>query len=155
MADNNAVTPTPENPIPDVDEIKPRIPSPAWSNEGGGGGGGSPLKPAKVTLLPNNSNLKVSDAFDNQCLAYYYPENGSIPPFVGANPFDTPPIPFSSWNTHMENGLRIVALQGFLIKTDSYEYAVEGDAEIRNDDGDYIYVTGDCTINVNPKESEE
>lgn len=40
MADNeNAVTPTPENPIPDVDEIKPGIPTPAWPDEGGGGGG--------------------------------------------------------------------------------------------------------------------
>lgn len=42
MADNeNAVTPTPENPIPDVDEIKPGIPTPAWPDEGGGGGGGT------------------------------------------------------------------------------------------------------------------
>lgn len=41
MADNeNAVTPTPENPIPDVDEIKPGIPTPAWPDEGGGGGTG-------------------------------------------------------------------------------------------------------------------
>ena len=33
MADNNAVTSTPENPIPDVDEIKPTIPNPAWADE--------------------------------------------------------------------------------------------------------------------------
>lgn len=38
------VTPTPENPIPDVDEIKPGIPTPAWPDEGGGGGGGVLLK---------------------------------------------------------------------------------------------------------------
>ena len=31
------VTPTPENPIPDVDDIKPGIPTPAWVDEGGGG----------------------------------------------------------------------------------------------------------------------
>ena len=43
MADNNAITPTPENPIPDVDDIKPGIPSPAWSDEGGGGTGGGVL----------------------------------------------------------------------------------------------------------------
>lgn len=34
MADNeNAITPTPENPIPDVDEIKPGIPLPAWRDQ--------------------------------------------------------------------------------------------------------------------------
>ena len=27
------ITPTPENPIPDVDEIKPGIPLPAWRDE--------------------------------------------------------------------------------------------------------------------------
>lgn len=44
MADN-IITPTPENPIPDVDEIKPGIPDPAWNDEGGGGGtGGGVLK---------------------------------------------------------------------------------------------------------------
>ena len=32
MADEQVV-PTPENPIPDVDEIKPRIPLPAWRDE--------------------------------------------------------------------------------------------------------------------------
>lgn len=43
MADNNTITPTPENPIPDVDEIKPGIPDPAWKDEGGGSGGGGAL----------------------------------------------------------------------------------------------------------------
>lgn len=51
MADNeNAVTPTPENPIPDVDEIKPGIPTPAWPDEGGGGGTGGGVLKISVTV---------------------------------------------------------------------------------------------------------
>ena len=37
---SDPIIPTPENPIPDVDDIKPGIPSPAWPDEGGGGGTG-------------------------------------------------------------------------------------------------------------------
>ena len=41
------------------------------------------------------------------------------------------------------------------MKTDSYEYSIEGDAEIMENDGDkFIYVTGDCTITVTSKPSE-
>ena len=32
---SDPIIPTPENPIPDVDDIKPGIPTPAWPNEGG------------------------------------------------------------------------------------------------------------------------
>ena len=32
MADER-IAPTPENPIPDVDEVKPRIPNPAWRDQ--------------------------------------------------------------------------------------------------------------------------
>lgn len=32
---SDPITPTPENPIPDVDEVKPGIPTPAWADEGG------------------------------------------------------------------------------------------------------------------------
>lgn len=116
-------------------------------------GGDSPLKTAKVNLLPDDSILIINDAFNNPYLAFYYPENGDLPPVVGVS--STPSIPFNSWNSRMENRNRIVALQAFLMKTDSYEYSIEGDAEIMENDGDkFIYVTGDCTITVTSKPSE-
>lgn len=153
---SDPIIPTPENPIPDVDDIKPRIPFPAWSDEGGGGGGGdSPVGLAKVTLLPDSSDLVVGDVFDSQYVAIYFPENGAYPPFVNAISLIDQSIPFNNWNSRMERGDRIVALQSFIMK-DTYEYSIEGDAEIKEDEEvKYIYVTGDCTIMVSLEESQE
>lgn len=151
---SDPIIPTPENPIPDVDDIKPRIPSPAWSDEGGGGGGGdSPVGLAMVTLLQNNLTLRVSDAFDNQSFVVYYPEDDPYPPAVAARASNS--FTFDNWNTQMEGGLKIVTPQCFNMK-DTYEYSIEGDAEIKEyEDGKYIYVTGDCTIMVSLQESQE
>lgn len=109
-----------------------------------GGGSSSPVGLAKVTLLPNDPTLRLNDAFNNAMFVLYYPEEDSYPPMVRISPN----VPFTEWNAGMEAGLKFVTPSSFSIKTNSYEYAIEGAAEIINDDenGDYIYVTGDCTI---------
>lgn len=110
----------------------------------GGGGSSSPVGLAKVTLLPAGSAYRLSNVFDDAMFARYSPEGDYLPT---VDVWSGESVPFNDWNARMEDGTRIVTPQVFYMKN-TYEYEIDGAAEIKHDDGNYIYITGDCTITV-------
>lgn len=60
---SDPITLTPENPIPDVDEIKPGIPSPAWPDEGGGSGTGGGVLKVKMTWNEDYSSCTLDKTY--------------------------------------------------------------------------------------------
>lgn len=113
-------------------------------------GGDSPVGLAKVKLLPEDSTLNVGNAFYNTSFAFYNPNpKDSYPPIVVVKPPDN--FPFNEWDADMESGFAMVAPQDLIMKTDRYEYEIEGSAEMIEDEGS-IHVTGDCTITVSSQE---
>lgn len=128
--DDERITPTPENPIPDVDEIKPGIPDPAWSDEGGGGGGGGGV--LKVTETDNTLSATMGEIMQaiDDCKSVYllktFAENSTEA--IDGND-TTRQLRISAYNGSMQDGFYCYAevpLAESAFKFDAY-YAESAD----------------------------
>lgn len=131
MADiENAVTPTPENPIPDVDDIKPGIPSPAWADEGGGTVGGI------LVINPSENNF-VTIGGVTYNLITFIPNEIENMPFILVDP-SVLTSPQAIYFYDSENqGYELVTQCGFM---------QTGTISPDNVDQDNIYPTSPITV---------
>lgn len=112
-----------------------------------GGGSSSPLGLAKVKFLSNNMELTLGSVFASLiALPTYSMSEEDYVEGCTVYPSDRA---IGEWNEEVDAGRAFLIAPCFLYKNTDFEYTLEGDAEFGSDrEGDYIYITGDCTITI-------
>lgn len=115
--------------------------------DGEGGGLDSPLKLAKVTFVADDPSMNLEDCFlDFLALPVYRPGNEYHAETAGVLPSNTR---LAVWNAGMDDESGFLITPYILYKKSGVSYTLEGSAESGSEeDGDYIYITGDCTITI-------
>lgn len=111
----------------------------------GGSGSSSPVGLAKVIFV---TNMTFEQCFlDFPGLPAYYPAGED---YTETTSVYDPVGNIDDWNSSVDDGHTFLITPCALYKNgENLTYTIEGDAEFRNDDyGEYILVTGDCTITI-------
>lgn len=116
-----------------------------------GGGSSSPVGLAKVKFVADDPSMKLKDCFAIYlALPVYYPSHGHFSETGGSY---SPDFSIGDWNADMYDGNGFLITPYTLYKKGNDEYTLEGNAEFGTDSqGEYIYITGDCTITFSSKQ---
>lgn len=134
----------------------------------GGGSGDSPIKLADVRFTSEETRYDgfLQTLFNSIGSGYaiYTPETGNEPEFCVSSLFVDEAITIDAWNSGMLEGLRFIAPMVLIVRNEAMEDGFEisitsGDAELRTVEAEgqefqYLYITGDCVINVEYTGSE-
>lgn len=123
-------------------------------SKGGSGGSSSPVGLAKVKFVADDPKMTFDSCFSGLLdLPTYMPVNEDYAETACSYPSDGT---LTDWNTKIDNESAFLITPCILYKMgDAYTYTLEGNAEFGSDHGgDYIKITGDCTIKANRSQQE-
>lgn len=112
-----------------------------------GGGSSSPVGLAKVKFVADDSGKTLGSCFAVLIdLPVYMPANEEYSETACCYSSDNS---LSNWNDEVDAERALLITPCVLYKICDFSYTLEGDAEFgSNEDGDYIKITGDCTITI-------
>lgn len=117
----------------------------------GGGGSSSPVGLAKVKFVTDDSGKALDSYFNISAgLPVYFPGRENYTETSGVCNKD---ISIGHLNDGVDGGHIFLIIPWVLYKLDAtFTYTLEGAAEFgHDDDGNYIKITGDCTITITAK----
>lgn len=114
-----------------------------------GGGSSNPVGLAKVKFVINHTDtVLINSCFNISTGLPVYAQ--SVEGYSDTSNVCPPGISIGDWNDAMDDGHTFLITPHALHKKGGIDYTLEGNAEFGGDKyGNYIYITGDCTITIN------